>query len=70
MTLPAGDIHRQPTGGGDMDFVIKDIPESQKKGLAKSISSSLSSFYADPENRRKFEEWKKEKERRQHGGGK
>lgn len=47
-----------------MDFKIDDIPASRSIDLSKSAYNGLDAFYADPGNRRRFEEWKKERERK------
>lgn len=36
----------------------------QANNLARSVYKSIQSFYSDPENVRKFEEWKKEREKK------
>ncbi len=38
------------------------IEESAGKGLARAVLSGLDKFYSDPENRERFERWKKERE--------
>lgn len=37
------------------------IKEPAGKGMARSIRKGLDAFYADPENRKKFEEWQEKR---------
>ena len=41
---------------------IEDVPETSLKAMARTVKGGLDSFYADPENRKRFEEWKKKKD--------
>ena len=36
----------------------------QAKSIARSLYKAMQAFYSDAENVRKFEEWKKERERK------
>ena len=45
-----------------MKLRSEDISESALKAMARSIRSGLDAFYADPENKRRYEEWKKQRE--------
>ena len=38
--------------------------EIQAKTLARSVYKAIQTFYSDPENVRKFEAWKKEREKK------
>ena len=38
--------------------------EIQTNILARSVYKSIQSFYSEPENMKKFEEWKKEREKK------
>jgi hypothetical protein len=42
---------------------IKQISEPEAKAIAKSVAKGLDAFYADPENRERFEEWKKKRQK-------
>ena len=42
---------------------IEQIGEHEAKAIAKSIAKGLDAFYADPENRERFEEWKKKRQK-------
>lgn len=54
-----------------MSVVIntESIKEPAFKGLSRSIRKGLDEFYSDPENRKKFEEWKKAREEKMTNGG-
>ena len=41
---------------------IEQISDHESKALAKSIANGLDGFYAKPENRERFEEWKRRRE--------
>lgn len=38
------------------------LPEWRAEGIARKMLRGLLDFYDDPENMRRFEEWKKEQE--------
>lgn len=40
----------------------EQISEYEAKTLAKSIANGLDGFFAKPENRERFEEWKKRRD--------
>lgn len=44
------------------------IKEPAFRGLARSIRKGLDEFYSDPENRKRFEEWKKAREEKVNNG--
>lgn len=41
---------------------LDEVPETSLKELARTVKGGLDGFYADPENRKRFEEWKKARE--------
>lgn len=41
---------------------IEEVPEASLAGLARTVRSGLDGFYSKPENRKKFEAWKRAKE--------
>lgn len=41
------------------------IPLIERKNLGKTFYEALERFYSDPENVKRFEEWKKEQEARE-----
>lgn len=42
---------------------INEIPESDMNVMARSLITSVTAFFDDPENRRKFEEWEQQQEK-------
>lgn len=45
-------------------FDFSQIPEIECRRLGKTFLAAVERFYANPENIRRFEEWKKEQEAR------
>ena len=45
---------------------IEDVPENSLNAMARKVKGGLDSFYADPGNRKRFEEWKKKRDEEKH----
>lgn len=46
----------------NIKFDFSQIPEVEARNLARAFYEAAKRFYEDPENVRKFEEWKKARE--------
>ena len=46
-----------------MDNIVRpeDIPDHVRETIARSLFAACQRFYSDPENMRRFEEWKARK---------
>ena len=44
------------------------IPASELRVLGSTVYEAMKRFYADPENQRKFEEWKKKEDEKRNVG--
>lgn len=41
---------------------LSQVPDHAWNGMARKVRSGLDGFYSDPENRKRFEEWKRKRE--------
>ena len=45
---------------------INAIPESDINVMARGLLASITAFYEDPENMRRFQEWERQQEEKLH----
>ncbi len=43
---------------------INKVPESDLNVMARSLITSVTAFFEDPENQRKFEEWQRQQKQK------
>lgn len=54
-------LHRLDGSVEEVHVIPADIPEHVMDSLARALLDAARRFYSDPENVRKFEEWKARK---------
>lgn len=59
-------LKKEPNAKNTIDIIVKDIPESVMRELAIATLKGAKKFYEDPENVRKFEEWRKNRKTLRH----
>ncbi len=59
-------LKKEPNAKNTIDIIVKDIPESVMRELAIATLEWAKKFYEDPENVRKFEEWRKNRKTLRH----